>query len=83
MGRRARLRALTLASMSRSKKRKKKKTGAKKRVAQIKEKLEVQRRRAARPTLAVNTQARVSETLAERKRKLERKRAQRREWDEL
>lgn len=83
MGRRARLRTITLVSMSRSKKRKKpKKTSVKRRIAEIKEKLDVQRRRAARPMLPVNTQARVSETLAERKRRLDRKRAQRKDWEE-
>ena len=85
MGRRARLRTITLHSMSRSKKRKKpaKRSSVKRRVAEIKQKLEVQRRRAARPMLQVNTQVRVSETLAERKRKLERRRRQRRDWDEI
>lgn len=83
MGRRARLWAITLTAMSRSKKRKKRAArGVKRRVTEIKQKLEVQRRRAARPTLPVNTQVRVSETLVERRRKAERKRKQRRDWDE-
>jgi len=71
--------------MSRSKKRKKpaKKKSVRKRVAEIKEKLVTQRLRAARPTLPVNSQARVSETLAERKQKLERKRAQRKDWENI
>ncbi|HLN47746.1 MAG TPA: hypothetical protein VK216_05725 [Magnetospirillaceae bacterium] len=71
--------------MSRSKKRKKpaKKKSARKRVAEIKEKLVTQRLRAARPTLPVNSQARISETLAERKQKLERKRAQRKDWENI
>jgi hypothetical protein len=68
--------------MSRSKKRKKPKKAGAKRLAEIKQKIEAQRRRAARPTLPVNTQVRVSETLAERKRKAERRRKQRRDWDE-
>lgn len=68
--------------MSRTKKRPKpKKTGAK-HIAQIKRRIEAQRRRAARPDLPVNTHAQVSESLIERKRKLDRKRAQRRAWDE-
>jgi hypothetical protein len=85
MGRRARLRAITHALMSRSKKRKKpaKKRTVRKRIALIKEKLETQRFRAARPVLPVNTQANVSETLAERKKKLERKRAQRKDWENI
>jgi hypothetical protein len=68
--------------MSRSKKRKKPKRVGAKRLAEIKQKIEVQRRRAARPTVPVNTQVRVSETLAERKRKLERKRKQLRDWED-
>jgi hypothetical protein len=66
--------------MARSKKRKKK-IGAK-HIGRIVDKIEAQRRRAARPTLPVNSQARVSETLAERRRKAERKRKQRRDWEE-
>jgi hypothetical protein len=68
--------------MSRSKKRKKPKKAGAKRLAEIKQKIEAQRRRAARPTLPVNTQVRVSESLAERKRKTERRRKQQRDWDE-
>jgi len=69
--------------MSRSKKRKKPKKAGAKRLAEIKQKIEAQRRRAARPTLPVNTQVRVSESLAERKRKAERRRKQKRDWDEI
>jgi hypothetical protein len=70
--------------MSRGKKRtKSKRPSVRKRVARAQEQLEVQRRRAARPMLPVNTQARVSETLVERKRKLERRRAQRKDWESL
>lgn len=68
--------------MSRSKKRKKPKKIGAKHLAQVKAKIEVQRRRAARPTLPVNTQVRVSETLTERKRKLERKRKKLRDWED-
>jgi hypothetical protein len=69
--------------MARMKRRaaKKKKTGAR-HIAAVKRKIEAQRRRHARPTLPVNTQVRVSDTLIERKRKEERKRRQRRDWDE-
>jgi hypothetical protein len=70
--------------MSRGKKRSKsKRPSVRKRVAHAQEKLEIQRRRAARPMLPVNTQARVSETLVERKRKHERRRAQRKDWESL
>jgi hypothetical protein len=67
--------------MARKKRKKTKRVGAK-RLAEIKQKIEAQRRRAARPTLPVNTHVRVSETLAERKRKSERRRKQLRDWDE-
>ena len=70
------------ARMSRTKKRKRPKRASAKRLAEIKQKIEAQRRRALRPTLPVNSQVRVSETLAERKRKLERKRKQLRDWDD-
>lgn len=61
----------------------KKKPKVKARIRALQEKIEAQRRRALRPTLPVNTQARVSETLVEKKRKLERKRRQRQDWDHL
>ncbi|MBV8172841.1 MAG: hypothetical protein JO219_13020 [Candidatus Eremiobacteraeota bacterium] len=67
--------------MARRKRSKAKKTGSRKQIAALQVKLETQRRRAARPTIPVNTHARVSETLAERKRKAERRRAQRQDWD--
>lgn len=70
--------------MSRGKKRSKsKRPSVRKRVARAQEKLEIQRRRSVRPMLPVNTQARVSETLVERKRKLERRRTQRKDWESL
>lgn len=61
----------------------KKKPASAKRLKQLEDKIEVQRRRAARPTIPVNTQARVSESLVERKRRLEKKSRQRREWENL
>ncbi len=61
----------------------KRKPKVKARIHALQEKIEAQRRRALRPTLPVNTQARVSETLIEKKRKLERKRRQRRDWEHL
>ena len=62
---------------------KKKKPASAKRLKELQEKIGVQRRRALRPTLPVNTQARVSESLIERKRRLEKKSRQRRDWEDL
>ena len=61
----------------------KKKTVSAKRLKELQERISAQRRRALRPTLPVNTQARVSESLVEKKRKLEKKRRQRRDWEDL
>jgi hypothetical protein len=61
----------------------KKKVSAKARVRELQEKIEVQRRRALRPPLPVNAQARVSENKVEAQRKLDRKRRQRKEWENL
>ena len=61
----------------------KKKRVSAKRLKELTEKIAIQRRRAARPTLPVNSQARVSESLVERKRRLEKKRKQRRDWENL
>ncbi|HXW50986.1 MAG TPA: hypothetical protein VEJ41_03255 [Candidatus Acidoferrales bacterium] len=60
----------------------KKKPRTKVRIQALQERIETQRRRALRPTLPVNAQARVSETLVEKKRKIERKRRQRRDWED-
>jgi len=65
------------------KKKKRRRPASRKRIAALKSKIEVQRRRAQRPTLPVNTQARVSETLAERKRREAKRRVQRRDWENL
>jgi hypothetical protein len=59
-----------------------KKARSKKRIETLQARIEAQRRRALRPTLPINAQARVSESLVEKRRKLERKRRQRREWGE-
>jgi hypothetical protein len=67
--------------MTRRARRKPKKTGSRKQIVELKERLKKQRLRAARPTIPVNTHARVSETLIERKRKSDRRRAQRQDWD--
>jgi hypothetical protein len=62
--------------------RKSKKPASKRRLKELEEKIATQRRRALRPTLPVNTQARVSESLIERKRRLAKKQRQRGDWEE-
>ena len=59
-----------------------KKRAAKARVTEIAQKIDIQRRRAARPTLPVNTHAPVSKSIAEKRAALERKQRQARDWDE-
>jgi hypothetical protein len=59
-----------------------KKRASKARLADIERKIEVQRRRAARPTLPVNTHAPVSKSLVQKKKSVERKARQRRAWDD-
>ncbi len=59
-----------------------KKRTSKARLADIKKKIDVQRRRAARPTLPVNTHAPVSKSLVEKKKSADRKARQSRTWDE-
>ncbi|HXM17937.1 MAG TPA: hypothetical protein VN934_03905 [Candidatus Tumulicola sp.] len=61
----------------------KKKKSPKRAIATAKKKLAIQRRRAARPTLPVNAHAQVSESLVERKRRLEKRRVQKRDWENL
>ena len=61
----------------------KKKRASPKRLAELAKKIAVQRRRTLRPTLPVNTQTRVSESLVEKKRRLEKKRRQRGDWENL
>jgi len=61
----------------------KKKRASPKRLAELAKKITVQRRRTLRPTLPVNTQTRVSESLVEKKRRLEKKRRQRGDWENL
>jgi len=60
----------------------KKKRASKARLADIARKIEAQRRRAARPTLPVNTHRQVTKSLKEKKESLRRKAAQRGDWDE-
>jgi len=59
-----------------------KKRTSKARLAEIKQKIDVQIKRAARPTLPVNTHATASKSLAEKKKRLERKARQNRTWEE-
>ena len=55
---------------------------AKTKIAEIERRIEVQRKRAARPTPPVNAHASVSKSLAEQKRSLDRKARQRKDWEE-
>jgi hypothetical protein len=66
-----------------SKRRKHKKRVSARRIQELADAIAVQRRRVMRPTPPTNTQARVSESLAEKRLKLERKRRQRGEWEDL
>jgi len=59
----------------------KKKRSVAKHVAEVREKIERQLRRAVRPTLPVNTHAPVSESLVEKRRKLDAKLRQRKDWE--
>jgi hypothetical protein len=59
-----------------------KKRASKARLTEIARKIDVQRRRAARPTLPVNTHAPVSKSMAEKRKSLARKARQRKAWDE-
>ena len=68
---------------TKKKKKRKRQPASARGLAALAEKIAVQRRRALRPMVPVNTQARVSESLAEKRRKDERKRRQRKEWEEL
>ena len=61
----------------------KRKRAGPKRLTELRNKIAAQRRRALRPTLPVNSQVRVSESLVERRRKLESKRRQRADWEDL
>lgn len=61
----------------------KKKRSVARHVAEVREKIDIQLRRAARPALPVNTHAPVSDSLVEKKRKLEKKSKQRKEWERL
>ena len=62
--------------------RKRKKPASSKRLKELEEKIATQQRRALRPTLPVNTQARVSESLVERKRRMAKRLRQRGGWEE-
>jgi len=69
--------------MARAKRRSRKKKRSARHIAEVKQKIETQRRRQKRPMLPVNTQVRVSDSLIARKRKEARKHRQRRDWDAL
>jgi hypothetical protein len=58
---------------------KKGKTKAK--IAQLQQKIAQQTKRAARPSLPVNTHVPVSKSLAEKRAAIDRKEASRREWE--
>jgi hypothetical protein len=60
----------------------KKKVASPSRLRAIKEKIEVQRRRAQRPSLPVNSHAQVSKSRLEQERAAARKRAQRKAWED-
>jgi hypothetical protein len=60
----------------------KKKIATPGRLRAIQEKIEVQRRRAQRPSLPVNSHAQVSKSRLEQERAAARKRAQRKAWEE-
>ena len=59
-----------------------KKRAAKAKIAEIARRIEIQRKRAARPTTTVNAHATVSKSLAEKKRSLDRKARQRKDWEQ-
>ena len=77
----SRANALAMARARRRASRKKKASA--RHIAEVKQRIETQRRRRKRPMLPVNTQVRVSDTMIARKRKEERKHRQRRDWDAL
>jgi hypothetical protein len=60
----------------------KKKPTSKSQIKALQQKIEAQRRRALRPSLPINARALVSESRVEKERKLERKRRQRRNWED-
>jgi hypothetical protein len=60
----------------------KKKPASKAHIKALQRKIEEQRRRALRPSLPINARALISESRVEKQRKLERKRRQRRDWED-
>lgn len=58
-----------------------KKRATKSQIAEIERRIEVQRKRAARPATPINAHASVSKSLAEKKKALDRKARQRKEWE--
>ena len=59
-----------------------KKPASRARLAEIERRIDVQRRRAARPPTTVNEHASVSKSLAEKKKALDRKTRQRKAWQD-
>jgi len=59
-----------------------KKRATKAKIAEIERRIEIQRKRAARPTTPVNTHASISKSLVEKKRSLDRKARQRKDWEQ-
>jgi len=58
-----------------------KKRATKAQIAEIERRIEIQRKRAARPATPVNAHAIVSKSLAEKKKALDRKARQRKDWE--
>ncbi len=60
-----------------------KKPAAPAKIAEIKRKIDVQRRRGLRPTVPVNTHVSASESLVEKKRKNEKRLRARKDWEAM
>jgi len=58
-----------------------KKRVTKAKIAELERRIEVQRKRAARPATPINAHATVSKSLAEKKKALDRKARQRKDWE--
>jgi hypothetical protein len=60
----------------------KKNPASRKRITELQTKIAAQVRRAARPALTVNTHARTTKSRRETEAKIDRRRAQRRDWEQ-
>ncbi|HET9341492.1 MAG TPA: hypothetical protein VFO25_01085 [Candidatus Eremiobacteraceae bacterium] len=58
-----------------------KKRVTKAKIAEIERRIEIQRKRAVRPATPINAHASVSKSLAEKKKALDRKARQRKDWE--